>query len=656
MEVNEGSSTTSQESVKDTVETKPEQCVALVVQPNLKSFHGEQSFKIINENREKLDPREWRCIIQHSNNIVLVNRDVLKSIDIQCLDSFILLTFQTFLPSNVSSDKEASGANVDSCGCFETFSIIKNLLNSASTEEWACFWICHGKTYLLITDEKTSIPVEDFRQLESLAGQFIKLNNDITSILNTRVPLGETENGVKPVITSHIISQEEFFKEIREIVYQKRKILKKVNTLIYRHCGTVEDSQNTADNKDDTGNMAPGPVVRGSTANNDDVPELGGSVPLRTLLQCIVVRLTHSNWKELRRYVGRDIPLRVLGNIPDNIEFFQELENRKMIQIGNTEYIRNGFYEIERVDLVHLLDCIQEGDYSLLTADIVRQRRNRNEDGLLGSRSQAYIRQMRDLTVDGRRNDNTAGSQASSGANTQSSVSQVRDVVMRDGHVARSPPNMTGNTTRDRPLQRRYRNVPQRTTPSGPFPVQEHIVEGICTQDQISANISNSEEDTSAQTRDADDASSQNTNSEATSPQDVNTDDAHPQGANAEGTLPRGDNADDTRAWVMSEEYSCEHYDRYCEVQFACCEHFWPCHRCHNAKSQCDNKKLRSRDIKKLKCRRCGKVQDFPKESPHCVECNLKFAEYFCAICQHLTGVQNNPFHCEKCGICRYVQ
>ena len=57
----------------------------------------------------------------------------------------------------------------------------------------------------------------------------------------------------------------------------------------------------------------------------------------------------------------------------------------------------------------------------------------------------------------------------------------------------------------------------------------------------------------------------------------------------------------------------------------------------------------------KLKCRRCGKVQDFPKESPHCVECNLKFAEYFCAICQHLTGVQNNPFHCEKCGICRYV-
>jgi RING finger/CHY zinc finger protein 1 len=106
---------------------------------------------------------------------------------------------------------------------------------------------------------------------------------------------------------------------------------------------------------------------------------------------------------------------------------------------------------------------------------------------------------------------------------------------------------------------------------------------------------------------------------------------------------------------VMSREYSCEHYDRYCNAQFACCEPYWPCHRCHNAKSQCGEKKLRSRDIKKLKCRRCGKLQDFPKASPHCVECNLKFAEYFCPVCQYLTGEQNHPFHCEKCGVCKYV-
>ena len=28
---------------------------------------------------------------------------------------------------------------------------------------------------------------------------------------------------------------------------------------------------------------------------------------------------------------------------------------------------------------------------------------------------------------------------------------------------------------------------------------------------------------------------------------------------------------------------------------------------------------------------------------------------YFCFICKHFTGVEKNPFHCDKCGICRYV-
>ena len=652
MEDNEDTGTTSQESVKDSVETEAKQCVAIFLQLNLKHFNKTQNVKIVHENIDIFRQSGWRCIVENDAITVLWKPDLGESLDIQYFDFFLLSNFQVFSPLKIIASNEASTTGVDSCHCFKNFSILKNTLNSASTEQWVCFWICDGKTYLSIGEEQTSIPAEDFHQLQTFVGKVVELNNDASSIINTRVPLGETENKVKAVITSHIISQEEFFKESNEIVYQKCKVLKQLNTLLYKLCGSFENGEDSA-NKDEP----PGVSSESTSTRNDDLHALqqsGGSVPLMTLLQCIIVRLTTSNWKELRRYVARDIPLRVLANIPDNIEFFEELERRNKIQIGNTEYIRSGFYEIGRVDLVHLLDCIQEGDYSLLTAE---RRKRGNASGLEGTTS-SYLRRMRELTV-----------------------ADSRDEVSTDGHVTRSPPSVvTADTSeaRDRPLQRRYRNVPQRTTPSTPFPVQEHTAENIRSQTQISANISNNEGGQSSQNRNTNDAeipqnaegsTPQNVNSEGTS-QGGNTDDTHsrgenpvatpPEGASAEGanaevTSSRDENSEDTRAWVMSREYACEHYDRYCEVKFACCESFWPCHRCHNVKSKCNEKKLKSRDIKKLKCRRCGKIQDFPKDSQHCVECNLKFADYFCPLCQHLTGRQNNPFHCKKCGICRYV-
>jgi hypothetical protein len=38
----------------------------------------------------------------------------------------------------------------------------------------------------------------------------------------------------------------------------------------------------------------------------------------------------------------------------------------------------------------------------------------------------------------------------------------------------------------------------------------------------------------------------------------------------------------------------------------------------------------------------------------YCSRCNAKFARYFCGLCKHLTGTDDNPYHCEKCGICRW--
>ncbi|KAJ7393179.1 hypothetical protein OS493_006145 [Desmophyllum pertusum] len=39
--------------------------------------------------------------------------------------------------------------------------------------------------------------------------------------------------------------------------------------------------------------------------------------------------------------------------------------------------------------------------------------------------------------------------------------------------------------------------------------------------------------------------------------------------------------------------------------------------------------------------------------SQTCSGCGARMSEYFCFICKHFTGVDKNPFHCNKCGICR---
>ena len=254
---------------------------------------------------------------------------------------------------------------------------------------------------------------------------------------------------------------------MNELVYQKRKTLKSFNTFLVKHCGNIEVVEDTAE--DTTENVGHVESPRG-TVMNDDLRAIqrAVSIPVRTLLQCIAVRLTPSDWDALRRYVGRDIPSRVAKDLPSNIEFFVELENRDMIQTGNTDYIRNGLYDIERVDLVHLLDCIQDGDFSLLTADQPRERRNRNE----GPSAAPPVRQVQTSSMGGERSGNAAGQRSllsRSATSTQSPLGQVLEFITDDGR--------SGGTSdaKDRRLQRRYQNVPRDSAPS--YPVQEQIRE-----------------------------------------------------------------------------------------------------------------------------------------------------------------------------------
>ncbi|CAB4005485.1 RING finger and CHY zinc finger domain-containing 1-like [Paramuricea clavata] len=101
------------------------------------------------------------------------------------------------------------------------------------------------------------------------------------------------------------------------------------------------------------------------------------------------------------------------------------------------------------------------------------------------------------------------------------------------------------------------------------------------------------------------------------------------------------------------DNWLCNHYKRRCLVKFECCNKYWPCHRCHNSESSCGRTKLKSRDTTMLKCVECGKEQQFGKNGQFCVSCNTKFANFYCGLCKHLTGNDDYPYHCDKCGICR---
>lgn len=92
---------------------------------------------------------------------------------------------------------------------------------------------------------------------------------------------------------------------------------------------------------------------------------------------------------------------------------------------------------------------------------------------------------------------------------------------------------------------------------------------------------------------------------------------------------------------------NCKHYNIQCLVLSPCCIQWIGCRFCHNEAQLCENEFDRFK-IEKIKCKKCLKIQD---KSNNCINCNIKFADYYCAKCNVWTN--ENIFHCEDCGICR---
>ncbi|CAH3107467.1 unnamed protein product [Porites lobata] len=101
-----------------------------------------------------------------------------------------------------------------------------------------------------------------------------------------------------------------------------------------------------------------------------------------------------------------------------------------------------------------------------------------------------------------------------------------------------------------------------------------------------------------------------------------------------------------------SPRWQCVHYQRRCLVKFPCCGIFYPCHCCHNTSGACDTDDRKANNATHVKCGICGHEEEINEGSQYCSSCGEQMAAYFCFICKHFTGVEKNPFHSDKCGIC----
>lgn len=97
----------------------------------------------------------------------------------------------------------------------------------------------------------------------------------------------------------------------------------------------------------------------------------------------------------------------------------------------------------------------------------------------------------------------------------------------------------------------------------------------------------------------------------------------------------------------------CNHYERNCFIVSPCCNKQFNCRLCHDEfyEFKKDEHKINRFEISKIICKNCNTEQNVSNE---CINCNIKFGEYFCNICNFFdNNTTKEYYHCFKCGICR---
>jgi len=103
---------------------------------------------------------------------------------------------------------------------------------------------------------------------------------------------------------------------------------------------------------------------------------------------------------------------------------------------------------------------------------------------------------------------------------------------------------------------------------------------------------------------------------------------------------------------AVANDKPCPHYQRLCRLVAPCCHKIYRCRLCHD---EVEDHILPRFEVIEIICNSCDLRQD--AKTNHCIRCETIFADYHCNICNLWIGgdaaVKNDPFHCDKCGICR---
>ena len=336
--------------------------------------------------------------------------------------------------------------------------------------------------------------------------------------------------------------------------------------------GSAVNSNNKTCERDEDGNSDNSPAVV-SYQESLEVSSQAAGASLTNMPTNAVERSLYNNYKLLLLAIADELlssdvnKLKTWANAEfaaDNSleinEVFRYLDQKKVIGPSDLNKLKDFFEKILRIDLVYLIDRFLMGDYTPLrkmcSRNISRdgsQRTNRVRNALSGSRSQS--------------------------------------------------PSASGNE----------RELPEDVSSTGP---RHDVAAGLVIQQRSffatrrrpeSSNDEGNETNIAHHAARCEDRRSD-------SPKHHDTGTKTSDDDNHESDDDDEDDDDDDHDYDH-DQWLCNHYKRRCHVKFACCNKYWPCHRCHNYKSNCGEKKLKSRDTKFLKCVRCGEEQQVGKTS-----------------------------------------
>ena len=102
----------------------------------------------------------------------------------------------------------------------------------------------------------------------------------------------------------------------------------------------------------------------------------------------------------------------------------------------------------------------------------------------------------------------------------------------------------------------------------------------------------------------------------------------------------------------------CKHYNRGAKIVAPCCGGVFWCRLCHDVEKdegEADPRKQHKINrfaIAECVCAQCGLRQEVRQT---CAGCGLVMGAYFCKTCKFWENKARGQFHCDECGMCRWV-